>query len=86
MQIGIIGLGGMGGNICRRRMKAGHHCVVFDTNARPREAPAKKGAEGSDILRNTDSQDLPEDERLVLDPEPKPKELQGHSAAQNTAE
>jgi 6-phosphogluconate dehydrogenase (decarboxylating) len=27
MQIGVIGLGRMGGNISRRLMKAGHHCV-----------------------------------------------------------
>ena len=33
MQIGVIGLGRMGGNISRRLMKAGHSCVVFDTNA-----------------------------------------------------
>ncbi|HSR99261.1 MAG TPA: NAD(P)-binding domain-containing protein, partial [Kofleriaceae bacterium] len=44
MQIGIIGLGRMGGNISRRLMKAGHHCVVFDTNAKPREALAEAGA------------------------------------------
>src|SRR6478672_5318202 len=44
MQIGIIGLGRMGGNISRRLMKAGHHCVVFDTNNKPREALAKEGA------------------------------------------
>src|SRR5665213_3554727 len=44
MQIGIIGLGRMGGNISRRLMKAGHHSVVFDTNAKPREVLAKEGA------------------------------------------
>jgi 6-phosphogluconate dehydrogenase len=44
MQIGVIGLGRMGGNISRRLMKAGHHCVVFDSNAKPREALAKDGA------------------------------------------
>ena len=33
MQIGIIGLGRMGGNIARRLMKAGHTCVVYETNA-----------------------------------------------------
>ncbi len=41
MQIGIIGLGRMGGNIARRLMKAGHQCVVFDSNASPREELAK---------------------------------------------
>ncbi|MGH6941333.1 phosphogluconate dehydrogenase (NAD(+)-dependent, decarboxylating) [Hypericibacter sp.] len=44
MQIGVIGLGRMGGNICRRLMKAGHGCVVFDADAKPREALAKEGA------------------------------------------
>ena len=33
MQLGMIGLGRMGGNIVRRLMKNGHDCVVFDTNA-----------------------------------------------------
>jgi 6-phosphogluconate dehydrogenase len=44
MQIGVIGLGRMGGNMARRLMKAGHSCVVFDANAKPREALAKEGA------------------------------------------
>ncbi len=44
MQIGVIGLGRMGGNISRRLMKAGHHCVVFDSNTQPLEALAKDGA------------------------------------------
>ncbi|MBS0270651.1 MAG: NAD-binding protein, partial [Proteobacteria bacterium] len=44
MQIGIIGLGRMGGNISRRLMKAGHRCVVFDADARPRDVLAKEGA------------------------------------------
>src|SRR6202166_4679127 len=44
MQIGVIGLGRMGGNISRRLMKAGHRCVVFDANIKPREALAKEGA------------------------------------------
>lgn len=32
MDIGIIGLGRMGGNIARRLMKGGHKCVVLDRN------------------------------------------------------
>jgi 6-phosphogluconate dehydrogenase len=44
MQIGLVGLGKMGGNMSRRLMKAGHACVVFDANAKPREALAKDGA------------------------------------------
>ncbi|MEO9190072.1 MAG: NADP-dependent phosphogluconate dehydrogenase, partial [Acetobacteraceae bacterium] len=44
MQVGVIGLGHMGGNIARRLMKAGHQCVVFDENAKPRDELAKEGA------------------------------------------
>jgi len=32
MQLGVIGLGRMGGNIVRRLHRAGHSCVVFDAN------------------------------------------------------
>src|SRR5579864_3682553 len=32
MQIGVIGLGKMGGNMVRRLSRQGHHCVVFDQN------------------------------------------------------
>ena len=42
MQIGVIGLGRMGANISRRLMKAGHRCVVFDVNVKPREALARR--------------------------------------------
>jgi 6-phosphogluconate dehydrogenase len=44
MQIGMIGLGKMGGNMSRRLMKAGHSCVVYSLSAKTREALAKQGA------------------------------------------
>ncbi len=44
MQIGVIGLGRMGGNIVRRLMKAGHECVVYDASPAPGAALAKDGA------------------------------------------
>jgi len=44
MQLGVIGLGNMGGNICRRLMRAGHTCIVFDAKTEPRTALAKDGA------------------------------------------
>jgi 6-phosphogluconate dehydrogenase len=44
MQIGVIGLGKMGGNMARRLMKAGHQCVVFSRTAATREGLAKDGA------------------------------------------
>ena len=44
MQIGVIGLGRMGGNIVRRLAKAGHSSVVYDANPAPGAALAKEGA------------------------------------------
>ncbi|MEI9994453.1 MAG: decarboxylating 6-phosphogluconate dehydrogenase [Rhizomicrobium sp.] len=44
MQIGVVGLGRMGGNISRRLMKAGHRTVVFDVNAKARTALVADGA------------------------------------------
>src|SRR6202142_377147 len=52
MQIGVIGPGRMGGNMSRRLMKAGHTCVVFDANAKPREALAKEGATAVESLED----------------------------------
>jgi 6-phosphogluconate dehydrogenase len=50
MELGLIGLGNMGGNISRRLMRAGHKCVVFDTKAETRDALAKEGASAADSL------------------------------------
>jgi 6-phosphogluconate dehydrogenase len=44
MQIGIIGLGRMGGNIARRLLKAGHQCVVFDRSGAAVSAVGREGA------------------------------------------
>ena len=33
MEMAMIGLGRMGGNIVRRLMGAGHRCVVYDKSA-----------------------------------------------------
>jgi 6-phosphogluconate dehydrogenase len=52
MEIGIIGLGRMGGNIARRLMKAKHRCVVFDVNAEARAELAEEGAAASDSLED----------------------------------
>ena len=43
MQIGVIGLGRMGGNIVRRLTRNGHQCVVFDRNADAMQALAGNG-------------------------------------------
>jgi 6-phosphogluconate dehydrogenase len=50
MQLGMIGLGRMGGNMVRRLMKAGHQCVVYDVHPPAVKALAGEGATGADSL------------------------------------
>jgi 6-phosphogluconate dehydrogenase len=44
MQLGMVGLGRMGGNIVRRLLRAGHHCVAYDRDPAPGAALAAEGA------------------------------------------
>lgn len=46
MELGIVGLGRMGGNISRRLMRAGHRTVVYDRNVDAVSGLAKDGASG----------------------------------------
>jgi len=50
MQLGMIGLGRMGGNIVRRLMRGGHDCVVYDMNADAVKKLAGEGAKGAGSL------------------------------------
>jgi 6-phosphogluconate dehydrogenase len=50
MQLGMIGLGRMGGNMVRRLMRGGHECVVFDLNQGAVALLAAEGAIGADAL------------------------------------
>jgi 6-phosphogluconate dehydrogenase len=52
MQIGIVGLGRMGGNIARRLMRAGHQCAVFDANLDASLALGREGATSSVALQD----------------------------------
>jgi 6-phosphogluconate dehydrogenase len=47
MQLGVIGLGRMGGNIARRLMQNGHKCVVWDQAKEAVEHLADDGATGA---------------------------------------
>ncbi|HLG86679.1 MAG TPA: decarboxylating 6-phosphogluconate dehydrogenase [Alphaproteobacteria bacterium] len=47
MQLGLIGLGRMGGNIVRRLQRHGHHCIVYDRDPAAMAALAKEGATAS---------------------------------------
>jgi 6-phosphogluconate dehydrogenase len=52
MQLGVIGLGRMGGNIVRRLMRNGHNCVVYDLNADAVRELAGEGASASRSLED----------------------------------
>ena len=50
MQLGMIGLGRMGGNMVRRLLKDGHKCVVFDRSLKSVGDLVNEGAEGAGSL------------------------------------
>ncbi len=50
MQLGMIGLGRMGGNMVRRLVKTGHECVVFDVSPQAVAALAADGATATTSL------------------------------------
>jgi 6-phosphogluconate dehydrogenase len=52
MQIGMIGLGRMGGDMVRRLLHSGHECVVFDMKADAVETLAREGALGSGSIED----------------------------------
>lgn len=50
MQLGMIGLGRMGGDMVRRLLKGGHDCVVYDLNPAAVAALAKEGANSAETV------------------------------------
>ncbi|HXO30278.1 MAG TPA: decarboxylating 6-phosphogluconate dehydrogenase [Thermoanaerobaculia bacterium] len=50
MQIAMIGLGRMGGNMARRLLRGGHRCVVFDRSSEAVAELVKEGAVGASSL------------------------------------
>jgi 6-phosphogluconate dehydrogenase len=50
MQIAMIGLGRMGGNMVRRLLRGGHQCVVFDRNPDAVAELTREGAVGASSL------------------------------------
>jgi 6-phosphogluconate dehydrogenase len=50
MQLGMIGLGRMGGSMVRRLLRGGHECVVFDLHAEAMAPLAGEGAVASSSL------------------------------------
>ncbi len=52
MELGMIGLGRMGGNMAQRLLAAGHRVVAYDTSADAISASESQGASGSSSLED----------------------------------
>ena len=52
MEIGMIGLGRMGGNMAQRLLNGGHKVVAYDANVSAVESVAQQGATGASSLEN----------------------------------
>jgi hypothetical protein len=50
MKTGVFGLGRMGSNMCRRQVRAGHECVLFDVNDKPRASLSQEEATAVESL------------------------------------
>ena len=68
MDIGIIGLGRMGGNIARRLARGGHRCIGYDRNSAAVAGLAKDGSEGAADLAD------------LIAKLPAPRDRLGHAA------
>lgn len=51
MQLGMVGLGRMGGNIVRRVLRTGHACVVYDRDPKLSERLSGEGAFAAESLK-----------------------------------
>lgn len=50
MELGMVGLGRMGGNLVRRLLRDGHRAVVYDVEASAVDALSAEGADGAESL------------------------------------
>ena len=74
MQLGMIGLGRMGGNMVRRLLKGGHDCVVFDMNPDTVKQFVSEGADGAASIADFVSRLRTPRAVWVMVPEGKPTE------------
>mgnify|MGYP000170039598 CR=1 FL=1 len=53
MELGMVGLGRMGGNMAQRLLTGGHHIVAFDPQPLAVKAAEGNGADGASSLMNS---------------------------------
>ena len=74
MEIGMIGLGRMGGNMVQRLLEADHRVVAYDTNHDAVKASSELGAAGTDALEDLVSQLSPPRAVWLMLPQGQPTE------------
>ncbi len=74
MELGMIGLGRMGGNMTERLIKGGHRIVAFDQSADAVKAAAARGATGAASLQDLVSSLAPPRAVWVMVPSGEPTE------------
>lgn len=74
MEIGMIGLGRMGGNMVQRLLAADHRVVTYDTNGEAVAASQAMGATGTDTLEHLVSQLSPPRPVWLMLPQGQPTE------------
>ena len=74
MELGMIGLGRMGGNMVQRLLGAGHRVVTFDTNTEAVEGSMTQGADGAHTLEELIAQLTPPRPIWLMLPQGEPTE------------
>ncbi len=82
MEIGMIGLGRMGGNIVRRLLQGGHRVVAYDPRAEAVQASAQQGAVGAASIADLITQLTPPRAVWVMVPAGEPTESTLHTLAE----
>ena len=74
MELGMIGLGRMGGNMVQRLLAAGHRVVTYDTNTEAVEGSITQGADGAHTLEELIAQLTPPRPIWLMLPQGEPTE------------
>ena len=85
MQVGLIGLGRMGGNMARRLMAGGHQVVAWDQRADTVEALARDGATAATSLEDLVTRLAPPRTVWIMVPAGEPTEQTVTALAQRLA-
>ena len=83
MELGMIGLGRMGGNMAQRILRAGHRVVAYDPRTEAVQALAQEGATGASSVTNLIEQLSPPRAVWVMVPDGEPTESTINAVAES---